>query len=144
MPGVPTSQEQVKRSGDDTKSSFDAAQRRAKFLESRLEQRVQAYSTQCAKLVPASFVSQGQDVETGMSVCREEQRLSREVELDLVEMLECIDTMRAKTDDFNHTQQEVCEISAGQTDGRTFSPETIQIYIYVLKATDAFFSVLAA
>ena len=107
MHGVPPSQEQVKRSGDDSKSSFDAAQRRAKFLESRLEQRVQAYSAQCAKLVPASFVSQGQDVETGMGACREEQRLSREVELDLVEMLECIDTMRSKTDDFNHTQQEV-------------------------------------
>jgi hypothetical protein len=111
MPSAPSSQEQVKRNGEDTKSSFDAAQRRAKFLESRLEQRVQAYSAQCAKLVPTSFVSQGQDVETGLSACREEQRLSREVELDLAEMLECIDTMRSKTDDFNHThtQQEVRE-----------------------------------
>lgn len=89
----------------ESSSSFDAAQRRAKVLESRLEQRVQVYSVCCSRIEPSSF--NGNDVEGGMSAGHEEQSLSREVELDLTEMMECIDVMRSNADSYNNTQQEV-------------------------------------
>lgn len=84
-------------------SGFEIAHRRAKILEVRLEQRVQAYSTHCARLDEANYSVK--DIEGGLRVGIEEQTLARDVEMDLNEMTECIDAMRAQCS--GHNQQEV-------------------------------------
>jgi len=94
---------QSSKSASSTGSSFDAAHRRAKVLEARLEQRVQAYSSYCSKVDAASY--NDKDVEGGMSSSHEEQALARDVDMDLTEMSESIDAMRAAGE--GHNQQEV-------------------------------------
>jgi hypothetical protein len=93
----------AKSSSGSSRSIFDAAHRRAKVLEARLEQRVQAYSSYCGKIDAASY--NDKDIEGGMCSSHEEQALVRDVDMDLTEMTECIDTMRSYAED--HNQQEV-------------------------------------
>ena len=82
--------------GSSSTASFDVAHRRAKVLEARLEQRVQVYASLVSKIdSDAAYSPSNKDVEGGMSSGHEEASLSREVDMDLVEMVDCIDTMRA-------------------------------------------------
>jgi hypothetical protein len=95
---------------DSSSTSFDAAHRRAKVLEARLEQRVQFYSTMSTKIDNDTGSYFCQDVEGGMtsfSNTNEENNLSRDIDMDLNEMADCIDAMRSYASTNNTNEQHI-------------------------------------
>ena len=73
--------------------SWDVLHRRAKTLESRLESKVQKYSS-LAQKINADFLC---DEENPLIESKEEQSLSSEIERDLHELSDCINNMRTVT-----------------------------------------------
>ena len=71
-------------------AQFDTLNRKAKNLESRLEKKIQSYST-CAQKINADFLC---DEENPLMENNEEQVLSVEIERELAELNDCIQNMR--------------------------------------------------
>ena len=85
-------------------SSFEPVHRRAKALEARLESRIQMFVTYAANV--------DNDIEgggkggggggAGAEGGSQEQSLSRDIDMDLNEMSECVNTMRSAATSNNH------------------------------------------
>lgn len=75
--------------------SFSSLHRRAKMLEARLENRVQSYSS-IAQKINADLMC---DEENPLIGGGEEQRLAADIENDLAELSECINTMRTTSNE---------------------------------------------
>jgi hypothetical protein len=84
-------------------SGWDNLQRAAKKLESRLETKVQRYST-LAQKINADFLC---DEENPMIDGKEEQALASDIERDLQELLDCINKMRGIVSTASNSHQEV-------------------------------------
>eukprot|EP01039_Chlorochromonas_danica_P005109 gene5109-5615_t len=88
---------------DLSNSSWDSLHRQAKSLESRLEKKVQSYSS-IAQRINANFLY---DEENPLVESNDEQSLAVEIEHDLAELYECIQKMRQVSGGSLTSQQEV-------------------------------------
>jgi len=83
-------------------SSWDNLQRRAKYLEARLESKIQQYSS-IAQKINADFLC---DEENPLIGNKEEQEYSEDIERDLSELSDCINNMRTSLPAFPSQQNE--------------------------------------
>jgi len=74
-----------------TISQWSSLQKKAKTLESRLETKIQRYSSMAQK-INADFLC---DEENPLLESRDEQELSSDIERDLNELADCINNMRS-------------------------------------------------